>query len=146
MLPNELLGRREELAAIDLLLDDARNGEGDVLVLRGQVGLGKTSLVEHAAAAAKDMHVIQVTGEESELVLPYAGLHSLCSSLLEGIDALPTKQRAALTSAFGLSEGEEPQQLLVGLATLDLLTNASETSPILCLIDDVQWLDRRPRA
>ena len=141
-LPNELLGRREDLAAIDVLLDGARAGGGDVLVLRGQVGLGKTWLLEHAAAAAAtDMHVIQVTGVESELVLPYAGLHSLCSSLLEGVDALPTKQGAALTSAFGLSDGEEPEQLLVGLAALSLLTNASEASPVLCLIDDIQWLD-----
>jgi DNA-binding CsgD family transcriptional regulator len=140
-LPNGLLGRREELAAIDALVDDARNGGGDVLVLRGDVGLGKTSLLEYAATSGTDMRVIQVTGVESELVLPYAGLHSLCSSLLDGIDDLPTKQREAIASAFGLSEGEEPQQLLVGLATLSLLTNASETSPTLCLIDDVQFLD-----
>jgi DNA-binding CsgD family transcriptional regulator len=140
-LPNGLLGRRGELGAIDALLDDARNGGGDVLVLRGDGGLGKTSLLEYAATTATDMQVIQVTGVESELVLPYAGLHSLCSSLLDGIDDLPTKQRAAIASAFGLSEGEEPQQLLVGLATLSLLTNDSQTSPTLCLIDDVQFLD-----
>jgi DNA-binding CsgD family transcriptional regulator len=140
-LPNELLGRRGELAAIGALLDDARNGGGDALLLRGDAGLGKTSLLEYAATARTDMRVIEVTGVESELVLPYAGLHSLCSSLLGGIDDLPPKQRAAITCAFGLSEGEEPQQLLVGLATLSLLTNASETSPTLCLIDDVQFLD-----
>ena len=75
-------------------------------MLRGQVGLGKTALLEYAAGAATDMRVIQVTGVEAELVLPYAGLHTLCSSLLEGLDDLPTKQRGALTSAFGLSDGE----------------------------------------
>jgi DNA-binding CsgD family transcriptional regulator len=140
-LPNGLLGRGGELAAIDRLLDDARTGGGGVLILRGYEGLGKTSLLEYAATARGDMRVIRTTAVESELVLPFAGLHALCSSLLDGIDALPTRQRAAIASAFGLSEGEEPQHLLVGLAALSLLTSSSETSPTLCLIDDVQWLD-----
>ncbi|MEU6745007.1 LuxR C-terminal-related transcriptional regulator [Spirillospora sp. NPDC046719] len=137
-----LLDRLPERAALDGLLEDLRAGRGRALVMRGEAGVGKSALLEYAVGAAADMRVARAAGLESEMELTYAGLHLLCVPLLDRLDALPGPQRDALSVAFGLREGPAPARFLVGLAVLTLLAEAAEERPLLCVIDDVQWLDR----
>ena len=137
-----LVGRRAECARVDRLLAAARAGQSAVLVLRGEAGIGKTALLGYAAKRAEGCRVIRAVGVESEMELPFAGLHQLCASLLDGLDRLPAPQRGALGTAFGLSLGAPPDRFLVGLAVLTLLSDAAEERPLACLIDDAQWLDR----
>ncbi|MFE4601024.1 ATP-binding protein [Kitasatospora indigofera] len=139
-----LYGRGAEQAAIGRLLDEARGGRSGVLVLRGEPGIGKTALLEHAASAAgPDFRVIRATGVEYEAELPFAGLTLLLASGLERLPALPGPQRRALEGAFGLAEESGPAagRLLTGLATLGLLAEMASEKPLLCLLDDAQWLD-----
>ncbi len=138
----ELLGRRSERDILDRLLIDARGGHGQVLVLRGEAGIGKTALLEYAAAQAGEYRVARAAGVESERELAYAGLHQLCLPFLDRIDRLPGPQRDSLGTAFGLSDGARPNRFLVGLAVLTLLAEVAEEQPLLCLVDDAQWLDR----
>ena len=138
----QLLGRQREREALDRLLRAARGGRGGVLVLHGEPGVGKTALLEHAAATVTDFRSVHAVGVDGEMELPYAALQQLCSPILELVDGLPEPQRDALTVAFGLTAGPAPDAFLVGLAVLGLLSEAAEERPLMCCVDDAQWLDR----
>jgi DNA-binding CsgD family transcriptional regulator len=138
----KLRGRRDECATLDRLLDKARAGRSGTLVLRGEAGVGKTALLERAVESASDLTVLRASGVESEMELPFAALHQLCAPLLDRLDHLPGPQRDSLEITFGLSEGQAPDRFFVGLAVLGLLSEAAEERPLLCVIDDAQWLDR----
>jgi DNA-binding CsgD family transcriptional regulator len=112
------------------------------LVLRGEPGIGKSALLEYAAERSEACRIIRVTGVEWEMELPFAGLHQLCVGLLEGVERLPAPQGEALATAFGWRPGTQPDRFLVALAALSLLSDATEERPLVCLVDDVQWLDR----
>ncbi|MCO1659929.1 helix-turn-helix transcriptional regulator [Pseudonocardia humida] len=137
-----LLGRRSECAALDRLTADAREGRSRVLVLRGEAGVGKSALVEYLLGRAAGCRVARAVGVESEMEMAFAGLHQLCAPLLGHLDNLPGPQRDALCVAFGLSAGNPPDRFLVGLAVLSLLADAAEEQPLVCVVDDAQWLDR----
>src|SRR4051794_5313461 len=137
-----LRGRRNERAALDELLAAARAGQSETLVLRGDAGIGKTALLEYAVESALDYRVLRVAGVESEMELPFAALHQLRVPLRDWFGRLPGPQRDALATTFGLSAGTVPDRLFVGLAALSLLSEAPERQPLLCVIDDAQWLDR----
>jgi DNA-binding CsgD family transcriptional regulator len=113
-----------------------------VLVLRGEAGVGKTALLDYAIGSASDMRVVRASGVESEMELAFAALHQLCAPLRDRLEGLPAPQRHALEITFGLSEGLAPDRFFVGLAVLGLLSEAAEERPLLCVIDDAQWLDR----
>jgi DNA-binding CsgD family transcriptional regulator len=134
--------RRDERAVLDGLLKDAHAGQSGVLVLRGDAGIGKTALLEHAIGSASDMRALRAVGVEAEMELPFAALHQLCSPLLDRLDGLPVPQRTALATTFGLGAGVVPDRFLLGLAVLGLLSDVAEVRPVLCVIDDAQWLDR----
>jgi len=137
-----LRGRRHECEALDRLLASARAGRSRVLVLRGEPGVGKTALVEYLLESATGCRTARAAGVESEMELPFAGLHQLCAPMLERLDRLPGPQRDALAIAFGLSTGDPPDRFLVGLAVLTLLADAAEEQPLVCVVDEAQWLDR----
>ena len=124
------------------LLDNVYNGRGEVLVIRGEPGIGKTTLLDQAVDQASGFQVARATGVESEMELPYAGLHQLCLPMLDRLTLLPAPQREAAGVAFGTASGRSPDRFLVGLAVLGLRSEASEQAPVLCVIDDAQWLDR----
>ena len=124
------------------LLDHVYNGRSEVLVVRGEPGIGKTTLLDQAVEQASGFQVARATGVESEMELAYAGLHQLCRPMLDRLALLPAPQQEAASSAFGLAGGRSPDRFLVGLAVLSLLSEASEQAPVLCVIDDAQWLDR----
>ena len=136
-----LLGRASECQMLDRLLEDVRGGQSAVLVVRGEAGVGKTALLQHCARQASGFRVARVAGVESEMELPFAGLHQLCAPMLGRLDALPEPQRAALCVALGLSSGAAPDRFLVALAALSLLAEVAAERPLLCLVDDAQWLD-----
>ncbi|MEO6084825.1 MAG: AAA family ATPase [Umezawaea sp.] len=136
-----LHGRDDELAMIDKLLADARSGAGGALVVRGEPGIGKTSLLDHAAARATGFRVLRGSGVESESALPFAGLHLLLRPVLDHLDAVPGPQRVALAGAFGLGDGGG-DRFMIGAGLLALLADAAERTPLLCVVDDAQWLDR----
>ena len=136
-----LLNRLQERATIDDLLGELRSGRGRALVLRGEAGVGKSALLEHMVGAAADMQVVRAAGVESEMELAFASLHLLCAPLLDRLERLPVPQRDALGVAFGLREGGVPDRFMVGLAVLTLLSEAAGDRPVLCVIDDAQWLD-----
>src|SRR4051812_40514587 len=135
-------GRRDERAALDGLLEDSRAGRSGVLVLRGEAGIGKTALLEHAIASPSDVTVLRAVGVESEMELPFAALHQLCAPVAGFVDRLPGPQRGALEITFGTSAGAAPDRFLVALATLSLYAEAAQEHPLLCVVDDAQWLDR----
>jgi DNA-binding CsgD family transcriptional regulator len=137
-----LLGRRRECAVLDELLGNARTGTSGVLVVRGEAGIGKTALLDYAAGRATGFRVARVGGVESEMELPFAGLHLLFGPLLDRLERLPDSQRDALTVALGVREGRAPDRLLVGLAVLSMVADLAEEQPVACLIDDAQWLDQ----
>jgi DNA-binding CsgD family transcriptional regulator len=137
-----LRGRRDECAALDRLLERVRLGQSSVLVLRGDAGIGKTALMEFVAEQATGCRVTRAVGVQAEMELAFAGLHHLCAPMLSGMRTLPAPQQDALAVAFGLQEGSAPDRLLVALAVLSLLAEAAETAPLVCLIEDSQWLDR----
>jgi DNA-binding CsgD family transcriptional regulator/tetratricopeptide (TPR) repeat protein len=137
----DLVGRASERDALDRLLDNVRAGQSAVLVIRGEPGIGKTSLLQYAARQAPGFRVAQIAGVEAEMELPFAGVHQLCRPILDRLDALPEPQRVAMSVAFGLSLGEPPDRFLVALAALSLLSDVAEERPLLCLVDDAQWLD-----
>ena len=136
-----LVGRRHECEELDNVVARARAGSSPVLVLRGEPGAGKTSLLEHAIGSASDLRVIDAVGIESEMQLGYAALHQLCAPVLDRLGQLPQPQRNALGTAFGHIAGHVADRFLVGLATLTLLAEAADEQPMLCAIDDAQWLD-----
>ena len=137
-----LLEREQECRELERLLAGVRNGLSGVLVLRGEAGIGKTALLEHAVQSAADMQVARAAGVESEMELGFAGLHQLLMPFQGGLGNLPAPQREALGSVFGLAAHAVPDRFLVGLATLTLITEAAVERPVLCVIDDAQWLDR----
>ena len=136
-----LLGRAAERRALDRLLEDARDHRSAVLIVRGEAGVGKTALLDHCARQASGFRIARVTGVESEMELPFAGLHQLCAPLLGRLDALPDTQQAALGVALGVAPGAPPDRFLVALAALSLLAEAGAERPLLCIVDDAQWLD-----
>ena len=137
-----LRGRRGECEALDRLLTSTRAGESQVLVVRGEAGVGKTALLDYLLEQASGWRVARSAGVESEMELAFAGVHQLCAPLLARVGGLPPPQRDALGTAFGLSDGAPPDRFLVGLAVLTLLADVAEEQPLICLIDDAQWLDR----
>jgi len=137
----ELLGRHDECAALDQLAADVVAGSSRVLVLRGEAGMGKSALLGYLSDRIGGWHVTRAVGVESEMELPYSGLHQLCAPLLDHLDELPVPQRDALATVFGLSAGPAPDRFLVGLATLTLVAQAAEQHPLACVVDDAQWLD-----
>ena len=126
---------------LDRLLDDVRGGHSAVLVIRGEAGVGKTDLLRYAARQASGCRIAQISGVEAEMELPFAGLHQLCAPMLGHIDALPIPQKDALRVALGASQGSPPDRFLVALAALGLLSEVAEERPLVCLVDDAQWLD-----
>jgi len=139
--PPAFRGRTSELEALDRLLENVRGGQSGVLVVLGEAGVGKTALLRHAMGQAHGFKVVQIAGIESEMELPFAGLHQLFAPMLSRLDALPEPQRDALSIALGLSFGDAPDRFLVGLASLSLLAEVAEEQPLLCVVDDAQWLD-----
>src|SRR5262245_50283182 len=135
------LGRATEREVLDGLLANVRAGQSAVRVIRGEAGIGKTALLRYAASHASGFRVAQVTSVEAEMELPFAGIHQLCAPLLDRLDALPQPQQDALNVALGLAPGDVPNRFLVGLAVLGLLAAAAEEQPLLCLVEDSQWLD-----
>jgi DNA-binding CsgD family transcriptional regulator len=138
----QLRGRRSERDALEQLLDGARAGHSSVLILCGESGVGKTALLDDVLGRASGYRIARVGGVESEMELAYAGLQQLCAPMLDRLGHLPAPQRDALRLAFGLSEGPAPDRFLVGLAVLSLLCEVAEERPLVCLVDDVQWLDQ----
>ena len=137
-----LRGRRSECQVLDRLLEAVRGGRSGALVLRGEAGIGKTALLEYAIESASDLRVVRAVVVESEMELAFAGLHQLCAPMLDRIDRLPGPQHDALGIAFGLRAGAVPDRFFVGLAVLSLLSEVAEERPLVCVVDDAQWLDR----
>ena len=137
-----LRGRASECALLDDLVSAVGRGEGRSLVLRGEAGIGKTALLDHLIASASDLTVVRAAGVESDMELAYAGLHQLCGPLLDRLEGLPGPQRQAMEIVFGLSTGAAPDRFLVGVAVLSLVSQAAEQRPLLCVVDDAQWLDQ----
>ena len=141
--PAEVLhGRRVEREALERLLDAVRGGQSRVLVVSGEPGVGKTALLESAIRSASGFRVMRAVGVESEMELAFAALQQLCAPLLDRLARLPAPQQGALGVAFGLRAGEAPDRFLVGLAVLSLLAEVAEEQPVVCVVDDAQWLDR----
>ena len=137
-----LLDRDRECEVLDRLVVETRAGQGRVLVLRGEAGIGKTALLGYLSAVAEGCRIAWIAGVESEMELAFAGLHALCAPMLGRLGHLPVPQRDALNTAFGMSGGPPPDRFLVGLAVLSLLADAAEEQPLVCVVDDAQWLDR----
>jgi DNA-binding CsgD family transcriptional regulator len=137
-----LLGRAGECAVLDALVDDVRAGAGRSLVLRGEPGIGKSALLRYLVDSAPDLALVRAVGVESEMELAFAGVHQVCAPLLDLVDRLPGPQRDALRVVFGLTDGTAPDRFLVGLAVLSLMSEAAEARPLLCVVDDAQWLDQ----
>ena len=137
-----LIDRERERDVLEQLVAGVRAGQSRVLVLRGEAGVGKSALLRHLADAAEGCRIARAAGVESEMELAFAGLHALCAPMLGRLPHLPGPQRDALSTAFGLSAGPPPDRFLVGLAVLSLLADAAEERPLVCIVDDAQWLDR----
>src|SRR4051812_23912377 len=134
--------RHSERAALERLLDGVRGGQSRVLVVSGEPGVGKTALVESVIGSASGFGVMRAVGVESEMELAFAALQQLCAPMLDRLDRLPAPQQDALGVAFGLRAGGTPDRFLVGLAALNLLSQVAEERPLVCVVDDAQWLDR----
>jgi DNA-binding CsgD family transcriptional regulator len=137
-----LRGRDNECDTLDRLLKDVRAGQSQVLVVRGEPGVGKSALLDYVAQLASGFRLLRAAGNEYEMELAYAGLHQLCAPLLDLRERLPEPQRDALETAFGLSAKPPPDRFVVGLAVLGLLSEAAEEQPLICVVDDAQWLDK----
>src|SRR4051812_16791601 len=136
-----LLDRGSERDVLERLVTGARAGQSGALVLRGEAGVGKTALLRNVSEA-DGCRIVWAAGVESEMELAFAGLHTLCAPMLDRLENLPSPQRDALRTAFGLSAGPPPDRFFVGLAVLSLVADAAEEQPLLCIVDDAQWLDR----
>src|SRR6188472_2796285 len=139
------LGRTRERELLDRMLAQVRDGQSAVLVIRGEPGVGKTALLRYAARQASGLRIAQVDGVQAEMELPFAGIHRLCGPMLEQLDVLAEPQRNALSVALGVEPGDPPDRFLVALAVLSLLCVTAEERPLLCLVDDAQWLDAASR-
>ncbi len=140
--PGGLTGRRNERQAIDQLIQAVRAGKSRTLILRGEPGVGKTTLLDYAVGEANGCRVARATGVQSEMELPFAAMHQLCAPMLDLCHRLPAPQREAIQTALGLTEGSTPDRFLVALGVLTLLSRVAERQPLVCIIDDEQWLDR----
>lgn len=140
-----LVGREQQRAEIETLLDDLREGASRVLVVRGEPGIGKTALLAHAAECAGDAQVLRAGGVEFEAELPFATLHQLLRPIANRIDAIPEHQAEALAGALGLSSARAGDRFLLAAGVLSLLADAAEEAPLVCLLDDAQWMDRASR-
>jgi DNA-binding CsgD family transcriptional regulator len=138
----DLKGREVERDTLEGVLTAIQAGQSRVLVMHGEPGVGKTALLDYVADGAAGCRVIRAGGVESNMELAYAALHQLCAPMLDRLDHLPPPQRDALGTAFGLSSGPAPDRFLIGLAVLSMFAGAAEEQPLVCLIDDLQWLDR----
>jgi len=136
------VGRRRECGVLDQLVEAVRAGESRALVVHGEAGVGKTALMDYVAGRARGCHVARAAGVQSEMEFPFAGLHQLCAPMLDHLERLPIPQREALQTTFGISAGPTPDRFLVGLAVLGLLSEVAGERPLICLIDDEQWLDQ----
>src|SRR3984957_1484338 len=139
--PPGLHGRRNECEVLDQLLSSARAGDSRALVLRGEPGIGKTALLSYLLERASGCRTARAGGVEGEMELAFAGLHQLCAPFLDRLSRLPGPQRDALSTAFGLQAGDAPDRFLVGLALRSLLADVAEAQPLVCVVDDAQWLD-----
>src|SRR5690242_11890860 len=137
-----LHGRRVEREVLDRLLEAVRGGQSRVLVVSGEPGVGKTALLHSAIESAPGIRVARAVGVESEMELAFAALQQLCAPLLDRLDRLPAPQQEALGVAFGLRAGNAPDRFLVGLAVLSLFSEVAAEQPLVCVVDDAQWLDR----
>src|SRR6476661_4596290 len=137
-----LLGRHAERTLLEDTVAAIQQGHSRVLFLRGEAGVGKTALLEYLIGAASGLRVLRAVGVESEMELAYASLHQLCAPMLDRVDRLPAPQRDALRIVFQAAEGGPPDVFLVGLAVLSLIAETAEEQPLLCVVDDAQWLDR----
>jgi len=135
------LGRTRERQRLDGMLAQARDGQSAVLVIRGEPGVGKTALLRYAARQAAGLRITQVEGVQAEMELPFAGIHRVCAPMFDGLDVLAAPQQNALRVALGVSSGDAPDMFLVAVAVLNLLCTIAEERPLLCLVDDAQWLD-----
>jgi hypothetical protein len=136
-----LIGRRRECGTLQRLIEDVRAGESRTLVVRGEPGAGKTVLLDYLAGQARGCRVARAVGVQSEMELAFAGLHQLCTPMLDHVGSIPVPQREALQTAFGMAAGPPPDRFLVGLGVLSLLSLAAGERPMICLVDDEQWLD-----
>ena len=137
-----LRGRADECALLDALIDDVLRGKSRSLLLRGEAGIGKTALLEYMIGSASDLTVVRAVGMESEMELAYATLHQLCAPMLDRLSGLPAPQHQALEIVFGLSAGAAPDRFVVALAALSLFSEMADERPLLCVVDDAQWLDK----
>jgi DNA-binding CsgD family transcriptional regulator len=138
----KLHGRCGECKTLDRLLEDVRaDHQSRALVVRGEAGVGKTALLDYLAARASGCHIVRAAGVESEMELAFAGVHQLCAPMLDHLPRLPAPRREAMGTAFGLSAGEAPDRFLVGLAVLGLLSEVAGDRPLVCIVDDAQWVD-----
>jgi DNA-binding CsgD family transcriptional regulator len=137
-----LTGRFSERGVLDRFVADVRTGGGQALVVRGEPGVGKTALLDYLAGRASGCRVARAAGVQSEMELAFAALHQLCAPMLDHAGSLPGPQREALQTAFGLSAGPAPDRFMVGLAVLSLLSETAGERPLICIVDDQQWLDR----
>jgi DNA-binding CsgD family transcriptional regulator len=137
-----LRGREREAAVLTRLLEGVLARRSGTLVVRGEAGVGKTALLDDALERTEGLRIARVSGVESEMELPFAGVHQLCRPMLDRLDKLPGPQAESLSAAFGLSARGAPDRFLVGLAVLSLLAEVAEEEPLVCVIDDAHWLDR----
>jgi DNA-binding CsgD family transcriptional regulator len=139
---DEPVGRHSECATLIQTIAAVRAGESRSLVIGGEPGVGKSALLQYLADRAAGCRVVRVAGIQSEMELPFSAIHQLCRPMLGGLDRLPGPQGEALATAFGLRSGPVPDRFLIGLAVLGLLAESAEDRPLICLVDDAQWLDR----
>jgi DNA-binding CsgD family transcriptional regulator len=137
-----LLGRHGECEALDRLVASIKAGDSRALVIRGEPGVGKTALLEYLIDRSSGCRLERAAGVQSEMELAFAGLHQLCAPMLDRLERLPLPQRDALATAFGIRAGAAPDRFLIGLAVLNLLSEVAEDQPLLCVVDDAQWLDQ----
>jgi DNA-binding CsgD family transcriptional regulator len=135
------LGRPRERESLDAMLAHVRDGQSAVLVIRGDPGIGKTALLRYAARQASGLRTTEVEGIQAEMELPFAAIHRLCAPMFDGLEVLAEPQQNALRVALGVSSGDAPDRFLVAVAVLNLLAATAEERPLLCLVDDAQWLD-----
>src|SRR5919199_697643 len=135
------LGRTRERERLDAMLAQARDGHSAVLVIRGEPGIGKTALLRYAARKASGLRTAEVEGVQAEMELAFAGIHRLCAPMLTRLKTLAAPLQQALRVALGIASGDAPDRFLVAVAVLNLLSATAEERPLLCLVDDAQWLD-----
>src|SRR6476659_10664322 len=137
-----LSGRSRERCELGRLVTLVRSGRSGVLVVRGEAGIGKTALLEQLIEDAAGCTVARATGVQADMEITFAGLQQLFGSMLGSLERLPDPKREAVEIAFGLRSGPAPDRFEVGLAILELLAEVAEEAPLLCVIDDAQWLDQ----